>query len=307
MIIPFINKASYLKSNLVSTEQLLEKVSSWSDLQDHPVQCKTLTDLHSSYLDKCTISKKNLNFTFPVEGSDYNLSGESISIIFSDFIDKFSTSNIDVVGQLDQSAQVWNQVYIASLTHPLETLLFVIPCFVYYLPDINILVPLYALFQAEPKMLTTLLQRIFYVDYHRHDPEKKLPYHNPSWVAEDEHKFINWSIFSTNPEEAKQAYLESPLRILMESGVRVVVSDNFPELTLPNEIPPLPNSDIESISSLSEGRIDGENTSFSLIEERGDIGSISSSLEGRNAPQITPPSDIRESNSLVVRDNVPRR
>ena len=52
MIIPFINKASYLKSNLIPTEQLLEKVSSWSDLQDHPVQCKTLTDLHSSYLDK---------------------------------------------------------------------------------------------------------------------------------------------------------------------------------------------------------------------------------------------------------------
>jgi hypothetical protein len=92
-----------------------------------------------------------------------------------------------------------------------------------------------------------------------------------------------------------QAYLESPLRILMESGVRVVVSDNFPELTLP-----------ENLNEIAAPGSDTGNTS-SLIEGRRDIESISSSLEGRNGPQINPRSEIGDSNSLVVRDSVPRR
>lgn len=282
---------------VLPTNELTIKISEWSSIT--PEFREPLEILHNRYWGACelTITRPE-NYAIPADMArpNYFMPSTYISGLLSNVADNFYNGNVKILRAED--SQLLNQVLLVALKYPLEAFLYMTPFLHYYSLNACQIAILYTTLRWEYRIVVSFIKKIRDIEDFRYDIEKieDLPTSSPSILA-DVNNLIDWKLFDVNTHpEAVQAYQNSKLRILLEEGFfRVVVNYDLPELTLPDNLNELaaPDSDTGSTSSLIEGRRD--------------IESISSSLEGRNSPQINPPSEIADSNSLVVRDSVPRR
>ena len=280
MVIFLIKNLRYLQNNSISTEELVAKISDISDIDSFSLDI--LKRLHRPYYEDCLRINRNLDFTVPGDGLDNTLSAKFISEILFKCKEDFLHCPINVFSADEDIPQLLNQVLLVCLNHPLETFAFMIPFFAYHSVDSYQLAVLHSLIELEPKLLISLVKDIFDIEYNRFDIDDLDDLDDltsyPSWVVEDTHNIVNWHYVSDNLEEAIQDYSNSIIRLLVENKVTVNFSSNVPELDIPNEVASR-NPDSEITSSF---------------------------LEERDNPQIDLPSELRESNSLVVRNNFPR-
>ena len=294
MTINLIETVMFLNQHMVlPTNELTIKISEWSNID--PQSREPLETLHNRYWEARDWTNTRPNFAIPADMArpNYFMPSTHISDLLSNVADSFLNGNVNFFREED--SQLLNRVVKVSLDYPLEAFVYMTPFFTYHSLNACQMAILYTTVRWEYRIMASFIKKIRDIEYFRRDIEniediEELPTSSLS-VSADVNNLIDWKLFGVNNyPEAVQAYHNSNLRMLLEEGFfRVVVDYDLPELTLPDNLNEIaaPDSDTGSTSSLIEGRRD--------------IESISSSLEGRNSPQIG------DSSSLVVRDSVPRR